>query len=454
MISTSSVSRPAAGFDARLLYAFLLAEFLCQTAPVVEALGQFRIAFRIGTFAISLAMLGMSLFSWGNRRYPIRVVAGIFLGILMLELCHPNLNSLQSGFASIALNLAIWAPAFWVGSIRITPEVFRRVILIVWAYLSLSSAVGVLQVYYPDRFMPDPEFVRQLYGNDRLQGLKVKLDDGTSVFRPMGLSDSPGGASAAGQEVIVLGMGIAIFERQLLLRILGMASAGLGTFCILITQVRSALVLAVIGIGVLLGILILRGRVQRATGVAICGAVVLVGGFTWAASIGSDIVNKRFSTLTEQSPDEVYYSNRGLFLDHTLNDLLFEHPLGAGLGRWGMMNTYFGDPVNADAPPMHVEIQPTAWVIDGGLPLLAIGFLAIVAAVWLSGRIALTHPNGRVADQATVVVAFGVAMLFGTLGRVPFIAQAGIMFWLLNAALYSAAIAPRLAARKSITAAS
>ena len=34
-----------------------------------------------------------------------------------------------------------------------------------------------------------------------------------------------------------------------------------------------------------------------------------------------------------------------------------EFPLGAGLGRWGMMHVYFGDPTLWQAPPIHVEVQ-------------------------------------------------------------------------------------------------
>jgi hypothetical protein len=296
--------------------------------------------------------------------------------------------------------------------------------------------------------MPDPAFTRKLYGEDRMNALVIKLDDGSTIFRPMGLSDSPGGASAAGQEVSVIGVGIAIIERRLLLRVLGAISAALGVFCILITQVRSAFVLGILGVVVLIIVMAVRGRLARATGLAICGGVVVFGAFAWATSIGSGVVNKRFATLTEESPEKVYYSNRGLFLEYTMEEVVFQYPFGAGLGRWGMMNSYFGNPNNLEAPAIHAEIQPTAWVYDGGLVLLFVGYLAIGWAILVSGRIAIRHRHDQVADQATIVMAYSVATLAGTFGRIPFHSQTGIMFWVLNAAVFSAALGLRIADRE------
>ena len=64
-----------------------------------------------------------------------------------------------------------------------------------------------------------------------------------------------------------------------------------------------------------------------------------------------------------------FQEERGAFLTYTLSELLFEYPLGAGIGRWGMMHVYFGDASMWEAPPIHVEIQPTGWLLDGGVPL-------------------------------------------------------------------------------------
>jgi hypothetical protein len=54
----------------------------------------------------------------------------------------------------------------------------------------------------------------------------------------------------------------------------------------------------------------------------------------------------------------------------TFRKLLFEYPLGCGVGRWGMMTYYFGRFDANPNPAVFVEIQPTGWLFDGGIPLL------------------------------------------------------------------------------------
>ena len=45
-----------------------------------------------------------------------------------------------------------------------------------------------------------------------------------------------------------------------------------------------------------------------------------------------------------------YQENRGIFLTYTLQELLYEYPFGAGIGRWGMMSAYFGEPDELAVP--------------------------------------------------------------------------------------------------------
>ena len=61
--------------------------------------------------------------------------------------------------------------------------------------------------------------------------------------------------------------------------------------------------------------------------------------------------------------------------------LLVEHPLGAGLGRWGMMRIYFGNEKNVDSPAIWSEVQFSAWVLDGGIVLLCLYLSALVVAI-------------------------------------------------------------------------
>src|SRR5262249_54450304 len=155
----------------------------------------FRFAFRFFAFAASLLMLGSLMMPPVplTRGFLVRTLAGAYLAMLTLGFVHPALNGPFVGIAHIALNVAIVAPLFWVPRIAIDRFVLRRTILVLWGFYTLSAIVGVLQVYFPERFMPDPLFIRQLVGEDVAESLKIQLDDGQTLFRPMGLSDSPGG---------------------------------------------------------------------------------------------------------------------------------------------------------------------------------------------------------------------------------------------------------------------
>jgi hypothetical protein len=65
---------------------------------------------------------------------------------------------------------------------------------------------------------------------------------------------------------------------------------------------------------------------------------LVVATFTWAVAIGGESTLERLSSLVSDRADAVYQQNRGHFLEDTINVLLPQYPLGAGLGRWGMMN--------------------------------------------------------------------------------------------------------------------
>jgi hypothetical protein len=97
---------------------------------------------------------------------------------------------------------------------------------------------------------------------------------------------------------------------------------------------------------------------------------LVVATFTWAVAIGGESTLERLSSLVSDRADAVYQQNRGHFLEDTINVLLPQYPLGAGLGRWGMMNSYFGDKSNPLTQQIWVEIQWTGWLLDGGVPLI------------------------------------------------------------------------------------
>ena len=121
------------------------------------------------------------------------------------------------------------------------------------------------------------------------------------------------------------------------------------------------------------------------------GGALVAGAYVWAVAVGGDSLSDRFSGLFDDGVVRTFQEERGAFLTYTLSELLFEYPFGAGLGRWGMMQVYFGDGAMWEAPPIHVEIQPTGWLLDGGIPLWLVMGGAILAGLRASYLVAVSH---------------------------------------------------------------
>ena len=77
-------------------------------------------------------------------------------------------------------------------------------------------------------------------------------------------------------------------------------------------------------------------------------AFLLVVTFSWAVAVGGQSISDRFSSIADGSISQTFQQNRGIFITYTFEELLLQYPFGAGVGRWGMMNVYFGgDPGQA-----------------------------------------------------------------------------------------------------------
>lgn len=240
----------------------------------------------------------------------------------------------------------------------------------------------------------------------------------------------------AGLYAIVFGLGFLVAARHPLQVVAGLASLPVGLFCIILSQVRSALVVAGILAVALVGVLVAARRYAAAARVTVVVPAVAAGAFIWAVALGGQATIDRFKTLLEGS--EVYYKSRGIFLEETVTEHVPEYPFGAGLGRWGMMLTYFGDSSNPNAAPLWVEIQWTGWVFDGGVPLTLAYMAALAAAVVATVRVALYCPDPWLAGWAELIVAYDVAALAITFNATPFAGQTGLEFWLLNATVFAA----------------
>jgi hypothetical protein len=193
----------------------------------------------------------------------------------------------------------------------------------------------------------------------------------------------------------------------------------------------------------LLGVLSARGETGRLVRLAVLIPVLVAVSFTWALSVGGQAVTQRLGTLTAESAGAVYYKSRGVFLEETATVLLPRYPFGAGLGRWGMMHYYFGAKGDPRNTAIWAEIQLTGWLLDGGVPLIATYALAILTALGVAYRIAVTRLPDPLPVWAALILAYDVGAVALTFTYPLFIGQGGLEFWLLNAGLFSAAVGSR-----------
>lgn len=419
---------------------FLLFQIACQLTLIFADIGGLRPLLRIASFGASLALL---IFVQGcGRRHPASSPAVLVLIIAFISILHPTTNSFIGGAAQAMLYLSIIAPLFWVSRLSVNLDGLRQVILIIWLFNTASAGLGVLQVLVPGRFQPNMSSVVQSVGKGYVDSLMITTPSGERVLRPMGLTDIPGGAASAGFYTILFSIALLITRTRNFLRAMCGVSIVLGVACLYLAQVRSTIVLAGISLIVFIGLLASRLKVAKLPVWAALFGMVLIGILAYSAIVVSDTSSSRFTNLTADNPGTVYYKNRGHFLEHTINELLPQYPLGAGLARWGMMYYYFGEKSDADRDSIYVEIQWTGWLLDGGVLLILAYCAAIFAATFAAYRI--VHSDfGAATNELMIwgafVVGYNVAMFALCFSYTPFIGQAGVEFWILNALIFSTA---------------
>jgi hypothetical protein len=256
----------------------------------------------------------------------------------------------------------------------------------------------------------------------------------------MGLTDQPGGGGAGAAYSILFATVFLLDRPRFLITLALLGSIAVDCVTLYLCQVRSLLVLVVISFIAMSVPFAAQRRFGRFMKLAAPMLAMAVVGFFIAAAVGGDAVTGRLSTLIEGDPRSVYYTNRGTFLEHTFMDLLPEFPFGAGLGRWGMMYSYFGDHHNAASRPLWSELQWTGWVLDGGFPLTLCYTIAILVAIWTALRIALRKGDSdqNLTKWAAVLVGYSVGLLAMTFNSCPFQSTLGMDFWLLHATVFAA----------------
>ena len=363
------------------------------------------------------------------------------VALLGLNLLHGTTHWL-AGIAQVVFQACIAAPAFWMGRAVRTEAHLMRVVWVLFVASALSSVLGILQVYYPETFLPR-EFsaLAQSLNPAAIRSLTYIGADGREIIRPPGFSDMPGGAAVAGLTTMILGLALAVRRDQRVFTVVGcLIAAALGMTALYLTHVRSLSILAVASGGMFCVLRFRQGRIVDGAITLIAGVVLVVGAYTWAVAVGGQALSDRFIPLVNDGVFRAFDENRGIFLRYTLAETLYDYPLGAGLGRWGMMNVLFGDPTLWEAPPIHVEIQPTGWLLDGGVPMWLLYGGAIFMALRASYRVAVRAASPSLQDVATLVLCMQVTIVGLCFTGPMFNTQLGILFWAVTGALYGAVL--------------
>lgn len=403
----------------------------------------FRLTLRASAFAISLAA-----FAWwqvqSRARPPAHRAApwiSAVMGLLALMLFNPYTTSLVGGLAHMMVYFAVMSPVFWAPMFVKTPEHLARLLGLLLICSGINSLVGVLQVYDPGRWMPT-ELSRVITESSiGLGAVTYRGPDGQIIIRPPGLFDTPGAVAGPGMFAALLGAIFGLSALPLWKRAGAFALSAAGIAAIYLSQVRISLVMAVLMFGVYGLTLLMQKRVAKATTFGMLAGGLIAVSFIIAVTLGGHSITERFLTLFADDPMAVYYRARGVQLHSTMSEMLYDYPLGAGLGRWGMAGGYFG---TAGAPTLWAEIQIAGWMIDGGVPMILLYGGAILAVAAAQIRLARLTQYPRVAACAAVVFAANVGTTAMIFSFTPFVTQIGIQYWFLAGALHGVACHHRL----------
>jgi hypothetical protein len=429
---------------------FLLSQTFIPALLFVPGVSVLRLMTRVAAFVVALLAWG-SIWQSGRQAprgpafpaVPWLSACAVWLGLSIL---HPNTNSLMSGAAQAAMYLTVLSPAFWAPAVLVSSRQIPRLMIIIFVCSSISELVGIGQVYRPGTFNP-PVIPAIESGNEiAIASLTYVTASGRTIIRPCGLSDNPGQASSAGNSACLLGLCLAMRPIGIWKRLMCLALAFAGMAVIYFCQIRASMVMLFICIIALVILFSVRGYFRQATLLGIGSLVILFGAAIWVVSAVGEVGTKRFMSLVEERPDELYQGARGSFVQDTFERLIWEYPLGGGLGRWGQAYTYFGDhttPFGSPHGQFWVEVQWPGWVIDGGIPLLVAYVVAITLAMFDTLRIALTSRDKELAYWASIICALNLAIVAGTFGSCPFVAPYGITFWLMAAAVHAADLRTR-----------
>jgi hypothetical protein len=445
--STAAASRVLAHVDRRYwIGLFVALQYLPAALLFVPGGQSIRLLIRAVPY---LASLGLLLVCWRmpapRKAFLGRAWLAVALGLLVLNLMHPDTYAV-TGLAQCAFQICIAAPALWGDRLVTGTREFERLLWLLFLANVLSASLGLLQVFYPATFMP-PEFTRlgRSLNSDFVESLSFEGARGTTIIRPPGLSDLPGGAAVAGATSGLLGLLLCLLPGQSLgKRLFCLGAANIGLFVLYVTQVRSLFLMVLFAFVVMALLLVRQKRPLHAAVFGGTAAALIAGAFLWAVTVGGETVAERFLGLAETGVVNSYKENRGAFVAHTFDEVLSDYPIGAGVGRWGMMSVNFGKWEPSEYRPIYVEIQMTGWILDGGALLFLLYGGALILTMVSCYRMCARPGDPALAYLAGVVFCLNLLVVGQAMAGPVFNTQLGMQFWLLAACLHGAAMRPRL----------
>lgn len=425
---------------------FVVSQTLLPALLFMPGTQAIRLPLRVASFAIGVGML-VWLRLMRNLpvlpSHPARAWLMATLVYLAVMILHPTTNSLSGAIAQIGLYFCVMSPLFWAPYLVKSPEHLRRLVVLLLITNGINAAVGVLQVYDPDTWLPE-EFSRVVtesrYG---LAPVSYIGPNGVRIVRPPGLFDTPGAVAGPGMFAALLGLIFAASPIWAGYRLVAGGFAMAGVMAIYLSQVRISLVVLVGMMAAYLFVLFAQRRTSRAIVFAAILSLAVALGLAGARTLGGMGIVDRVLTLFEDDPFAIYYASRGNQVAYAFNDLMADAPLGSGLGRWGMAANYFSDPTNRDSPPIWAEIQLNGWLIDGGVVVLFTYLMALIVTALHEWRVATVALDDWVRASGAVVLAANLGAAALVFSFTPFVSQVGMQYWFLAGALHGVGIHAR-----------
>jgi hypothetical protein len=333
----------------------------------------------------------------------------------------------------------VLAPVIWVPRYVRSVEQVNRILAILLVCNGINACVGVLQVVDPQTWLPK-EFSSVVMSQSS-GALTYMGPDGREIVRPPGLSDNPG--AVCGPATTAAMLGLINFVRPLKMRwkLGGLFFAFAGIAAVFLSHVRTNMLILAGMVIVYMIVLLFQREIIKATALAAIGVGMLAASFFFAALVGGGAVTERFTSLFEDDPTSVYYSSaRGYMLQYDTTAYLTGYPMGAGLGRWGMMRMYFGDENNLASTPLWAELQYPAWALDGGIVLLVLYNLAVFVNFLREMKLAMSK-NRKLRDVGAVIFAANCGTIALMFGFTPFTTQVGLQYWFMSGLLFGLLIA-------------